>query len=74
MNIRWRDGQPFSASGCIAELAEPGNTLRTRLRAHQELLLSGNRIAFHPEWVVSRQLEVIRQLQSGQDIKNDVKG
>jgi len=65
MNIRWRDGQPFSASGCIAELAEPSNTLRTRLRAHQELVLSGNRITFHPEWMVSRQLEVIRQLQSG---------
>jgi len=65
MNIRWRDGQPFSVSGCIAELAEPSSTLPTRLRAHQELLLSGNRTAFHPEWMVSRQLAVIRQLQSG---------
>ena len=64
VNIRWRDGQPFSASACIAELAEPGSTLRARLRAHQELLLSGNRIAFHPEWMVSRQLDVIRPLQS----------
>jgi len=48
-----------------AELAEPNNTLQTRLRAHQALLLSGNRTAFYPEWMVSRQLEVIRQLQSG---------
>ncbi|MCF6337698.1 MAG: hypothetical protein L3J84_07060 [Gammaproteobacteria bacterium] len=70
-NIRWRHGQPFSVSGCIAELAKPGSTLQTRLRAHQELLLSGNRIAFHPEWMVSRQREVISRLPSCQDIKNE---
>jgi len=63
INTRWRNGQPFSASGCIAELAGPNRTLSTRLRAHQELLLTGNRAPFHPEWMVSRQVKVISQLQ-----------
>jgi 3-oxoacyl-[acyl-carrier-protein] synthase-1 len=62
---RWRRGQPFDFGVLIAELKDPSARFHSRQRAYWELLiLSGQSIAFEPDWFVPRQMEALAQWDS----------